>query len=117
VDSWVLANWFTGGHEKPDNMTILLVTPLRFHRRQLHYLQPATGGIRRVYGGTRSFGLKRGSLVKHVKHSVCYVGGASSRGLTLHTLVTGKCLGQSFKVEDCKFLAFNSWRVAVPPCI
>jgi hypothetical protein len=44
VDSWVLANSWTGGHATPDNIRLLCVTPLRFHRRQLHALQPAKGG-------------------------------------------------------------------------
>jgi hypothetical protein len=45
VDSWVLANWFVGGHIQPDNKDILLATPLRFYRRQLHALQPSYGGL------------------------------------------------------------------------
>jgi hypothetical protein len=50
VDSWVLANWWVGGHTQPDNKQLLCITPLRFHRRQLHRLQCATGGIRKPYG-------------------------------------------------------------------
>ena len=50
VDSWVLANDRVGGHKKPDNERMLLVTPLRFHRRQLHRLQPERGGRRKPYG-------------------------------------------------------------------
>jgi hypothetical protein len=115
VDSWVLANSVTGGHTKPDNERMLLVMPLRFHRRQLHALQPSIGGMRRLYGGTRSLGLKRGSLVRHIRRGVCYVGGTSGTRISLHAVATGKRLGQSFKVEDCKFLSFNSWRTAIPP--
>ena len=40
VDSWVLANWWTGGHTRPDNTRLLCVSPLRFPRRPLHRLQP-----------------------------------------------------------------------------
>ncbi len=115
VDSWVLANSITGGHSKPDNEQLLLITPLRFHRRQLHVFQPGKGGVRRLYGSTRSLGLKRGSLVRHTRRGVCYVGGTSGSQLSLHEVVTGKRLGQSFKMEDCKFLCFNSWRTAIPP--
>ncbi len=114
VDSWVLANAYTGGHIKPDNQRMLLIVPLRFHRRQLHVMQPGKGGVRRLYGSTRSLGFKRGSLVKHVKRGVCYVGGTAGTRLSLHDVSTGKRLGQSFKVEDCKFLCFNSWRTAIP---
>jgi hypothetical protein len=67
VDCWVLANFITGGHGRPDNESLLLVNPLRFHRRQLHKLQPAKGGERSPYGSTRSLGFERGSLVTHSK--------------------------------------------------
>ena len=70
VDSWVLANSYTGGHIKPDNTKILCVAPIDFRRRQLHLLQPAKGGERRRHGGTRSLGLQRGSIVKHPKHGM-----------------------------------------------
>ncbi|MBI1930014.1 RRXRR domain-containing protein [Candidatus Poribacteria bacterium] len=110
VDSWVLANWFVGGHISPDNKEILFVTPLRFHRRQLHALQPAKGGIRRPYGGTRSLGFKRGSYVKHPKYGVCLVGGASKGRLSLHSLIDGKRLTQTAKPSLCKHLTYASFR-------
>jgi RRXRR protein len=110
VDSWVLANWYTGGHTQPDNKQLLCVTPLRFHRRQLHRLQPEKGGIRKPYGGTLSHGFKRGSLVKHVKHGLSYVGGYLKDRISLHSLVDGKRLCQNAKPLDCKFLSYNSWR-------
>jgi hypothetical protein len=47
VDSWALANWYTGGHTEPDNTRLLCVTPLRLHRRQLHRLQPEKGEMRK----------------------------------------------------------------------
>jgi hypothetical protein len=66
VDSWVLASSWVGG-KVPDNKQLLLITSLRLHRRQLHYLQPGKGGIRKRYGSTKSLGFKRGSLIKHPK--------------------------------------------------
>src|SRR5271157_3514761 len=63
VDSWVMANSIIGGHILPENTGILCITPIRRHHRQLHAFQPSKGGRRRLYGGTRSMGLKRGSLV------------------------------------------------------
>jgi hypothetical protein len=114
VDSWVLANWFTGGHIKPENEKLLLVTPLQFHRRQLHVLQPAKGGVRRLYGGTRSLGWKRGSVVTHPRYGKTYVGGTSSGRISLHAVKTGKRLAQNVKVLDCRFTAYNSWRTAFP---
>ena len=86
VDSWVLANWWTGGHTVPDSTRLICVNPLRFHRRQLHALQPAAGGVRRSYGGTRSLGFKRGALVKHPAYGVVYVGGSSAQRISLHAV-------------------------------
>ena len=115
VDSWVLANWFTGGHTKPDSTRMLVMEPLRFHRRQLHRLQPETGGSRKPYGGTRSNGFKRGSLVRHLKHGLVYVGGCLKERISLHSLFNGKRLTQTAKTEDCLFLAYNSWRTRLLP--
>jgi hypothetical protein len=54
VDSWVLANWYVGGHTVPDNTRLIEVVPLEFHRRQLHRLQHQVGHIRPRYGGTKA---------------------------------------------------------------
>jgi hypothetical protein len=110
VDSWVLANGYTGGHTKPDNRDILYMVPLQFHRRQLHRLRPNKNGVRLHYGGTMSLGLKRGSLVKHKKHNLAYVGGHSNDRISLHTLQDGKRVFQNIKPNDCKFLTYMSWR-------
>lgn len=112
VDSWVLANDWVGGHVKPDNEALLVVTPIRFHRRQLHYLQPGLGSTRGRYGGTMSHGLKRGSRIRHAKFGVVYVGGFIKDRLSLHSLATGIRLTQVAKPADCKFLTYNSWRTA-----
>ena len=111
VDSWCLAHSWVGGNLTPTNMSLVMLVPLRFHRRQLHVLQPAKTGIRKLYGGTRSMGLKRGSLVRNAKYSVCYIGGTSNSRISLHSLTTGKRFCQNAKVEDCKFLTYNSWRI------
>lgn len=113
VDSWVLANWCVGGHIKPDNKEIIKIIPLRFHRRQLHYLQPDKNGVRKNYGGTRSLGFKRGSLVKHGKHGLCYVGGTMNGRISLHNLSDGKRITQKSKIEDCKFMTYLPFRRAV----
>src|SRR5690606_11462299 len=117
VDAWVLANWWTGGHTKPDNTRLLCISPLRFHRRQLHRLQPEPCGIRKPYGGTRSHGFKRGSLVKHPKYSVTYVGGYLKDRISLHRITDGARLCQNARPSDCEFLAFNSWRMRLLPCL
>ena len=110
VDSWVLANWFVGGHIKPDNTRMLAVTPLHFHRRQLHRLQPEAGGKRKPYGGTLSNGFVRGSLVHHPKHGLTYIGGERDDCVSLRSIKTGKRLCQNAKPTDLKFRTFNTWR-------
>jgi hypothetical protein len=115
VDSWVLSNWYTGGHTTPDNKEILLISPIQLHRRQLHRFQPDGDGFRKRYGGTRSLGFKRGSLIKHAKLGVTYIGGHRKSTLSLHSLIDGKRLTTDAKLNDCKFLTFNSWRyIAIP---
>ena len=109
VDSWVLANASAGGHVAPDNINIVYLVPLRFHRRQLHMLQPAKGGIRKSYGGTRSLGFKRGSWVKHPKHGVCYVGGTTAGTISLHRMQDGLRIAR-VKPETVTFLCTASWR-------
>jgi hypothetical protein len=115
VDSWTLTNAVVGGHTRPDNTDLILVTPLKLHRRELHRRQPAKGGIRSPYGGTRSEGFKRGSIVRHPKHGVAYVGGASDGRVSLHRMSDGKRLTQNAKPVDIHFLSYSSWRMAVPP--
>lgn len=112
VDSWVLANSIVGGHVKPENEKLLLVAPLRFHRRQLHRLQPESGGIRDHYGGTLSLGVKRGSLVRHPKWGLTYVGGFMAGKLSLHSINTGKRLTQRAKLSDITLLTYNTWRTS-----
>lgn len=115
VDAWVLANSWLEGQAKPEQTGLLCLTPLRFHRRQLHRLQPKKGGVRKPYGGTRSLGFKRGSLVKHLKYGLCYIGGFLKDCVSLHSLTDGKRLTQQAKPQDCVFLTYNSWRAALLP--
>ncbi len=114
VDSWVLANSWESGHTVPDNTTMLYLVPLRFHRRQLHRLQPEKGGARKPYGGTLSLSFKRGSWVKHPKWGVGYVGGTLNGRLSLHNLQDGKRITQIAKPEDCTLLTLSSWRIRRP---
>ena len=109
VDSWVLANFAVDGHDSPDNKEILLITPLRFHRRQLHVFNFAKGGIRKLYGGTRSLGFKRGSIVKHIRYGICLIGGTSKGLITLHSIKNNERLCRNAKVSDIIFLAYNNW--------
>ncbi len=112
VDSFALASYRIGGPSRPTSIAMLYLTPLQFHRRQLHRLEPGKGGVRERYGGTLSLGLKRGSWVRHPKYGTAYVGGTRAEGaLSLHSLQTGKRLTTHAKVADCRILCTASWRV------
>jgi len=118
VDSWVLAASVSGA-EQPTCTRLWYVIPGRLYRRQLHRLQASTGGERKPYGGTRSLGLKRGTLIRHPKYGLCTVGGFDRRRQTisLHEYRTNKRLTQGAKVEACRTLtwvAFRSWLVQEP---
>lgn len=74
IDVWALANCWTGRHSHPENRQLVCVTPLQFHHRQLHRLEPERGRVRKPYGGTNSPGMKHGALVKHPTYGLTYVG-------------------------------------------
>ena len=116
IDSWCLAYSQVGG-KVLNNHQVLSITPLRFHRRQLHALQPAKGGVRRPYGSTISLGFKRGSLVKHLTWGLCFVGGYLKDKISLHSLLDGKRLTQKAKPEDLKFLTYLNWRMRLLPSL
>jgi len=109
VDAWVMAADVLGA-EHPTEFGLLYWTPIRFNRRQLHKLQPGKGGVRRREGGTRSLGLTRGTMVRHIKHGLTYIGGTLKGKLSLHNTVTGKRVTQTAKVEDCRILTRIAWR-------
>ena len=109
VDSFAMAYSAVGGKTNPTNKDILVVTPLRFHRRQLHRLEHSSGHIRSRYGGTISAGFKRGSIVRHPKWGLTYMGGEmlkptkkepERKVVSLHSLKTGKRLTQSANPKD-----------------
>lgn len=110
VDSWVLANCQVGGHAIPENTSMLCIAPIRLHRRQLHALQPSVGNIRRLYGSTRSCGLKRGSLVFHSRLGLTYVGGTMNERISLHSMENGKRLCQNAEPIEVEFKTYNTWR-------
>ncbi len=112
LDAWVLAGMGLCHEalEEPDNMSMWCLEPILLHRRQLHVINSTKLGIRKTYGGTRSMGLKRGSLVHHPKYGYSYVGGSSNNYISLHDLKTGKRLSQQVEPEYCKFLKFNTMK-------
>lgn len=116
VDAWVLAAMVSGA-EQPTCTRLWYLAPVRLHRRQLHRLQASKGSVRAPYGGTRSLGLKRGTLVGHPKYGLCSVGGCDrARGtISLHDYRTNIRLTKSAQVMDCQIkaaVAFRSWLVS-----
>src|SRR5262245_40178188 len=111
VDSWVLAHAIVGGRTQPENTVLLCVAPLKLHRRELHRRQPGPGGVRSPYGGTRSLGLKRGSIVHHPRHGVTYVGGTSGGRISLHRIGDGRRLCQNAQPSEIRFLAYSTWTI------
>jgi hypothetical protein len=114
VDAWCLASLSTGA-KRPTTKSLYYIIPLQWHRRQLHRFNPEKGGIRKKYGGTISMGLKRGTLVKDPKYGLCYIGGTSKRGLSLHELTTGRRLTQRAKKEELHILTRISYRFQFIP--
>lgn len=112
VDSWVLASFVTG-KSVVDNRELFRIIPLQLHRRQLHRYEPSKSGVRKLYGGTLSLGLKRGSVVNHTRLGLVYVGGTSNGKITLHDFTTGVRLTRRGLIEDCNFLYYNNWRVSI----
>ncbi len=114
VDSWVLAASVSGA-EKPTCTRLWYVVPAILHRRQLHRLQASRGGERKPYGGTRSLGKKRGTLVSHPKYGLCTVGGwdRKKHTLSLHAYRTNTRLTQGARVKDCRPLTWVAFRAFV----
>jgi hypothetical protein len=111
VDGWVLAASVSGA-ANPTCTRIWYVVGAVLHRRQLHRLQASKGGERKPYGGTRSLGYKRGTLVRHPRYGLCTVGGfdRQRQTLSLHTYRTNKRLTQGAKGKDCRTLTPVAWR-------
>jgi hypothetical protein len=111
VDAWVMAADVTGA-EQPTERGLFYWIPIRLNRRQLHMLQPSKGGVRRPQGGTRSYGLKRGTLVEHIKYGLAYIGGMQRKieRVSLHDIDTGKRITKSAKLPDLRILTTISWR-------
>lgn len=112
VDSWCLANEVIGGHTKLDNVRTIYLSPLKRFRRQLQVQNPTTGGIRKLYGSTRSLGIERGTLVKHSKWGLSLVGGTSKGLVSLHKLSNNKRLCQNVKIKDLTILTNLKWSIA-----
>jgi hypothetical protein len=111
VDAWVLAASATGAMQ-PTCRRLWYVVTIRLHRRQLHRQQCAPGGVRHPYGGTRAFGFKRGTLVRHPRYGLASVGGCDRRKgtLSLHDYRTNKRLTQKAKGTTLVTLTWTPYR-------
>jgi len=115
VDAWCLAASVTGA-QHPTTKSLHYLVPLRWHRRQLHKLQPSKGAVRRREGGTISLGLKKGTLVKHIKYGFCYIGGNMKEKLfSLHSLKTGRRITQRATRKDFEVLTKIAFRTQFLP--
>jgi hypothetical protein len=112
VDSHCLCELALGNIEPYYNIQVCEF--FKFSRRQLHVSNPQKGGIRKQYGTTRSLGLNRGTLVRHIKYGLAYVGGSSKGKITLHNLKNKNRFSQNVKKEDCKILTNLRWRTRIP---
>jgi hypothetical protein len=118
VDAWVLAASVSGA-EAPTCTRLGYVVPVRLHRRQLQRVQADHGGVRKPYGGTRSLGFRRGTLVRHPRYGLCTIGGCDREQgrLSLHAYRTNRRLTQAARPADCQVrtvVAFRSWLVPLP---
>lgn len=111
VDAWVLAASMSGAR-LPTCQRLWYLVPARMHRRQLHRLEPARGGVRAPYGGTRSLGLKRGTLVRHPRYGLCTIGGYDrAKGMvSLHAYRSNRRLTQGGRLSQCQRLTWLAWR-------
>ena len=115
VDAWVMAASISGAL-KPTWTGLFYWIPIRWYRRQLHRFQPGKGGIRSRYGSTRSLGLTRGTLVRHVKYGLTYIGGNMKSRVSLRNM-TGEILTRSAKVSDLKVLTVIRYRTRLFPSL
>src|SRR5260370_32623274 len=115
IDAWVLAESAAGRQTAPDNRRLVCMAPLVWHHRQLHRFQPEKGGKRKPYGGTRSQGIKRGTLVQHPKWGKATIGGTMDGKVSLHDPQTNKRLTQTANVTDCQPIKLLRWRTRLVP--
>ena len=111
VDAWVLAAATSGAHA-PTCTRLWYLVPVQLYRRQLHREQPAKGGVRRPYGGTRSWGFTRGTLVQHPQYGLCRMGGNDRKKhrVSLHAYKTNARLTQRAHPAQCCRLTRVAWR-------
>jgi hypothetical protein len=117
VDSHCLAEIALNKELRPTH-TVHKIEFLQLHRRQLFFLNQRKGGVIRRYGGTVTFGMSRGAVLRYVgnikpsKYShlltgLVYLGGCSNNRLSIHDLKDHKRLSHRVRIEDVRVL-YNS---------
>lgn len=115
VDSHCLAEMAIGKPIAP-YFGLWQINFMNFHRRRLHVENPSNGGIRKNYGGTRSLGFSRGSIIRYKKDNLLYyLGGTSNNCVAIHSIVTGKRINQFVKVAQVEILYNNKLRTQFLP--
>lgn len=107
VDSWVLANFYVGGHIKPDNIKLLVLNPLNTNKRQLHDANPKNG-IRKSKN-TKAMLLKN-TLVEF-KNQLCLICGigVGNNSVSLKDM-RNKRVNRSIIIKNLKVLdKYNKW--------
>jgi hypothetical protein len=121
VDSWTLATSLVGHkHNYIDNKSVHVISPIKFTRRQLHYMTYMEGNKRPRFGGTRSLGFTKGSIVRHNKptktllknnkHNLFLVGGNDGKKLTLCSIDDqSNRVSRTINPKDIKLVAYNKF--------
>lgn len=115
VDAWVMAANVSGASQprlEGNRKRLYYTTEIRQYRRQLHRLKPEKGGKRKPYGGTRSQGLRRGTLLFHPKYFMASVGGTLKGQISLHAYRDNKRLTQRAKVDGTITLTYTPYRAS-----
>ena len=99
------------GVQLPIVRKIYKVQFFNFTRRQLHMQLPAKGNVRKLYGGTISMGISKGTLVRHKNSKLdrTYVGGSSGGKISLHSCKTKERLTQTAKRQDIVAVKKLQW--------
>ena len=113
VDSWVLAGFgLQDAREILDNTMMIFVRKIPFWKRKLHRQKFNKSGKRHRFGGTVSFKMNRGSIVKYKKLGLRRIGGfnTGSKKVRLQEFSTFK-RGPDKQgiIKDLIFLANCNW--------
>ncbi len=108
VDGFALA-WLLAGTESAEVTSFGIWRRPEVIRRQLHRMQPETGGTRKPYGGSRACGFKKNTVVRY--RSEFYRTGGSTKGrLSLHSFdFENRRVTQNAKPDECQLLFHQSW--------